>query len=83
MKALLLAALVFISFPALAAEKPVACPMIAKLCPDGSSVSPQGPKCIMPACPNGGDAQSQSPSDDGCTDDDCDAPPKKTDTEND
>ena len=83
MKVLLLAALVFISFPALATDKPVACPMIAKQCPDGSSVSPQGPKCEMPACPTGGDARSQNPSDDNCTGDDCDAPPKKTDTEND
>jgi len=31
--------------------EPVACPAIAKLCPDGSSVSPQGPKCEFPACP--------------------------------
>ena len=32
-------------------QAPVACPMIAKLCPDGSSVSPKGPKCEFPACP--------------------------------
>jgi len=32
-------------------QNPVACPMIAKLCPDGSSVSPKGPKCEFPACP--------------------------------
>lgn len=32
---------------------PHACPMIAKLCPDGSSVSPTGPNCEMPACPGG------------------------------
>ncbi|HVZ67573.1 MAG TPA: dockerin type I repeat-containing protein [Patescibacteria group bacterium] len=28
-----------------------ACPQLAKLCPDGSSVSPSGPNCTMPACP--------------------------------
>jgi hypothetical protein len=29
----------------------IACPAIAKLCPDGSYVSPQGPRCEFPACP--------------------------------
>jgi hypothetical protein len=35
----------------------VACPMIAKLCPDGTSVSPQGPNCEFPPCPGGGDGR--------------------------
>ena len=30
---------------------PIACPQIAKLCPDGSSVSAQGPNCEFPKCP--------------------------------
>ena len=30
-----------------------ACPMIAKLCPDGSSVSPTGPNCEFAPCPGG------------------------------
>ena len=35
------------------AKAPVrkACPMIAKLCPDGSSVSATGPNCEFAACP--------------------------------
>jgi len=32
---------------------PVACPALARACPDGSYVSPQGPKCEFPLCPNG------------------------------
>jgi hypothetical protein len=35
----------------------VACPMLAKLCPDGSSVSPQGPNCEFPPCPGGDGGQ--------------------------
>ncbi len=33
--------------------EPVACTMEAKLCPDGSSVSRQGPNCEFAACPDG------------------------------
>ncbi|HVT00966.1 MAG TPA: dockerin type I repeat-containing protein [Patescibacteria group bacterium] len=29
----------------------IACPQLAKVCPDGSTVSPTGPNCTMPACP--------------------------------
>jgi len=38
-------------------QTPVACTMEAKLCPDGSSVGRQGPKCEFKDCPNlvGGD----------------------------
>ncbi len=32
---------------------PVACPALAKACPDGSYVSPTGPHCEFPACPSG------------------------------
>ncbi len=32
-------------------EKPVACTMEAKLCPDGSAVGRTGPKCEFAACP--------------------------------
>lgn len=42
---------------ALARPPAVACPMIAKLCPDGSSVSPQGPNCEFPPCPGGDGGQ--------------------------
>jgi hypothetical protein len=83
---LVLAVLLLSPFEARAAsDAPVACPMIAKLCPDGSSVSPQGPKCEIPACP-GGDAKIQSPEPeppeaDDCDDDDCDDKP--TDPNND
>lgn len=38
----------------LAEAPPVACPALAKACPDGSYVSPQGPKCEFPACPGTG-----------------------------
>ena len=33
------------------AQVPVACPMYAKKCPDGSFVSPTGPDCHVPLCP--------------------------------
>ncbi len=33
--------------------EPVACSMEAKLCPDGSAVSRQGPNCEFAACPDG------------------------------
>lgn len=33
------------------AQNPVVCPAIAKLCPDGTSVSPKGPKCEYQECP--------------------------------
>ena len=79
---LLLAMLVSISFSAIAEEAPVACPMIAKLCPDGSSVSPQGPKCKMAACPSDGDKDLQGPEEENCNGDDCDDD-KKTDEQND
>lgn len=29
----------------------VVCPMLAKVCPDGSYVMPSGPHCEVPACP--------------------------------
>lgn len=38
-------------------EKRTACPMLAKLCPDGSSVVPTGPNCQFPACPEVSNAQ--------------------------
>ena len=58
----LLPLLLLTSFPALAMRvaTPHACPMFAKLCPDGSSVSPSGPNCEVPACP-GGDAKPVQP----------------------
>ncbi len=64
----------------------VACPTVAKLCPDGSSISPTGPKCVMPACPHGGDkqikpTQNDDSDEDDCNGDDCDD--KKTDEKND
>ncbi len=31
--------------------QPVACPLDAKLCPDGTSVSREGLSCVFPACP--------------------------------
>lgn len=34
-----------------AGAEPVACPALAKQCPDGSYVSPSGPNCEYPACP--------------------------------
>ncbi len=34
-------------------EVGVACTMEAKLCPDGSSVGRQGPKCEFAPCPGG------------------------------
>jgi hypothetical protein len=34
-----------------APPKPLGCPMMAKLCPDGSHVSPVGSNCEMPPCP--------------------------------
>lgn len=37
------------------------CPMIAKLCPDGSSVSPTGPNCEFPACPGGKEPPEPKP----------------------
>ena len=83
----LLAILALAAFPALKGmaddTTPAACPMIAKLCPDGSSISPQGPKCKMAACPNGGDKDLQGPDgEDECNGDDCDDD-KKTDEKND
>ena len=33
-------------------QKPIACTMEAKLCPDGSSVGRVGPKCEFAACPD-------------------------------
>lgn len=33
-------------------QKPVACTMEAKICPDGSSVGRTGPKCEFADCPN-------------------------------
>lgn len=68
---LALAALTFVSFPAAAKQAPVACDTVAKLCPDGSSITPQGPKCKMAACPNGGDADLQGPDEENCNGDDC------------
>ena len=69
---LLLAALLLISSPALAKQAPVACETVAKLCPDGSSITPQGPKCKIAACPDGGDADLQGPAEENCNGDDCD-----------
>jgi len=84
---LLLAVLVLISFPthrALADDAPhIACPMIAKLCPDGSAVSPTGPNCEIPACPAAKSGTTEEPSKtDDCDGDDCDDH-KKTDEQND
>jgi hypothetical protein len=70
---LLLAALALMSFPAAAKEAPVACEAVAKLCPDGSSITPKGPKCKMAACPDGGDADLQGPPEENCNGDDCDS----------
>ena len=79
----LLAALIPLSFPALAEEAPVACPMLAKICPDGSFVAPEGPKCKMAACPDGGDAKiPAAPVEEDCTGDECEDD-KKTDEQND
>jgi hypothetical protein len=81
---LLLTVLVLSSFLALkgmADNAPVACPMIAKLCPDGSSVSPKGPNCEIPACPTAKNSITEPPAADDCDDDDCDH--KKSDEQND
>lgn len=40
-------------------HEPVACTMEAKLCPDGSSVSRQGPNCEFAPCP--GDSANGKP----------------------
>jgi len=80
---LFLAVLILTSLSAMKAmadNKAVACPMIAKLCADGSSVSPQGPHCEIPACP-GGDPTLKNAPDRDCTGDDCEG--KATDEEND
>lgn len=45
---------------AVARPPAIACPMIAKLCPDGSSVSPQGPNCEFPSCPGEGGGQMRA-----------------------
>lgn len=39
--------------PVYAAQELVACTMDAKICPDGSYVSRQGPECRFAACPTG------------------------------
>ena len=31
-------------------NKPIACPLSAKVCPDGTSLSPEGLSCAFPAC---------------------------------
>src|SRR5690349_9478695 len=50
------------SHDAMVARPPaVACPMIAKLCSDGTSVSPQGPNCEFPPCPGGGQMRIAPP----------------------
>lgn len=64
-----------------AKEQMVACPMYAKLCPDGSSVSPQGPKCEVPACP-GGDGPVKPPVTEEAPPAATDEPPVQGDDEN-
>ena len=64
------------------AHAAVACPMIVKLCADGSSVSAKGPNCEMPACPTAKpDTTDEPPDADDCDDNDCGN--KKTDEQND
>ncbi len=47
-----IAAVVFApSHPPSSPVTPIACPTLAKLCPDGSSVSPIGPNCEFAPCP--------------------------------